>query len=126
MLLKVSFRTMVFSDLDFEYQLADVQRQSAKFKDYASPTLGWYAQKECALSASMVQYRLYSLFFRQSASARGSVQSQIEFPAQRTGLILSESKTSMETGNLAGTPDEPAVVGGGDATAEPAVADPAL
>ena len=40
MLLKVSFRTMVFSDFDFEFQLADVQRQSAKFKDYASPTLG--------------------------------------------------------------------------------------
>ena len=81
---------MVFPDLNFEYQLADVQRQSTEFKDYASPTLWWYAQKECALSVSMVQYSLYSPFFRQSASARRSVQSQIEFEAQRTGLILSE------------------------------------
>ena len=122
MLLEASFRTTVL----IEYKLSDVQRQSAKFKDYASPTLGWYAQKECALSASMEQYRLYSPFFRDSDSARGSVQSKIEFPAQRTGMILSESKTSMETGNQAGTPNEPAVVGGGDATAKPAVADPAI
>ena len=87
-------------------------------------------RREHALS--MEQYCLYSLLFRQLASASGSVQSQTESPVQRQEPILSESLiqgggTPMElvlTGNQAGTSDEPAMVGGGDTAAPPTVVDP--
>ena len=113
---------------DFERQLAVVQRQRAVFEDYAACTREWYVQRVRSLRGGMEQYCLYSPLFRQLASARGSVQSQTESPAQRTEPILSESLTQ-EGGTpmelvVTGTSDESAMIGGGDTAAQPAVVDP--
>ena len=82
----------------------------------------------------MEQYCLYYPPFRQLASARGSEQPQTEYPAQGTEPTLSESLaqgagTPMDlvvTENQARTLDEPAMVGGGDSAAQPAVVEPEI
>ena len=124
----------LLSEPDFESQLAEVQRQRAEFEDYAARTREWYTQREHALRTSVEQYCLYYPLFRQLASARGSEQPQTESPAQGTEPTLSESLTQgggtpmdlVVTENQADTLVEPAMVGGGDTTAQPAVIEPEI